>query len=414
MGASNSRPEEDKSLQLCRARKKFIKQALNGRCSLAAAHIAYIEELKIVGAALRRFVEFDSQLEPLPHISRSSTPEPHSLKSVSGLSVSSRTLSHNVDAAANLSPPPSSTPVSSRFQSHYMKFKGSFSTKVEEKPPVPLAVSVSSTTPPTVTPRSTEAPENSPFGTDITSEDSPWDYFGLFHPIDQHFSTQEGRGFDRDSENFDELRHPKSEAGAHEIENMEDKLSSNGKEDSHISDDEFDEPSTANLVRSFKNVNRSIENLVNGDSSSMASENIVPETKFSSSENVKEAKGNTVDGISPSRSPGILETNLTNGKNNKSPDLSPLRGASSRFVHLSDVEITPMRKSEVEDQVVPKDFLTSMKTIEQLFARASESGKEVPRMLEANKFHFRPVTHGRDGKFSHPVCVCVTFSLRVL
>lgn len=102
MGASNSRLEEDKSLQLCRARKKFIKQALNGRCSLAAAHIAYIEELKTVGVALRRFVEFDAQVEPFAHSSRSPTPEPRPLKSISPLSFSSRSLSQNVDTIANL------------------------------------------------------------------------------------------------------------------------------------------------------------------------------------------------------------------------------------------------------------------------------------------------------------------------
>ncbi|XP_057802414.1 nitrate regulatory gene2 protein-like [Salvia miltiorrhiza] len=395
MGASNSRLEEDKSLQLCRARKKFIKQALNGRCSLAAAHISYIEELKIVGAALRRFVEFDAQVEPLAHSSRSATPEPHSLKSVSRLSFSSRSLSQNVDAIANLSPP-SSTPVSTQFHSHHMKFRGTFSTKVEEKPPVPFAVSVSSTTPPTVTPRSTEAPEPSPFETAVTPENSPWDYFGLFHPIDQHFPTQAGRGFDQGSENSDEISHARVVAGAREIDNMEDKLSSDGIEDSQISDDEFDEPSTATLVRSFKNVNRSIENLVNEDSSSISSENRVSETMFSSAEIVKERKEDNINGISPPRSSEISETKLMNGKNNNSPDLSPLRAASSRFVHLNDVKITPVKQTEVEDQVVPKDFLSSMKTIDQLFARASESGKEVPKMLEANKFHFRPVIHGKE------------------
>lgn len=396
MGASNSRLEEDKSLQLCRARKKFIKQALNGRCSLAAAHIAYIEELKTVGVALRRFVEFDAQVEPFAHSSRSPTPEPRPLKSISPLSFSSRSLSQNVDTIANLSPP-SSTPVSSRFQTHYMKFRGTFSTKVEEKPPVPVAVSFSSTTPPTGTPRSTEAPEALSFETAVAPENSPWDYFGLFHPLDQHFSSQPGRGFDQGSENSDEIRHPRVEAGAHEIVEMEEKLSSVGIGDSQISDDEFDEPSSATLVRSFNNVNRSKVNAVDEDSSSISSENRVSETKFSSSENVKEAKENLVSGVLPPKPSEISEAKIMNGKSNKSPDLSPLRATSSRFVHMNDVKITPMKRSEVEDQVAPKDFFSSMRDIEQLFARASESGKEVPRMLEANKFHFRPVGPGKEG-----------------
>lgn len=415
MGASNSRLEEDQSLQLCRARKKFIKQALNGRCSLAAAHIAYIEELKIVGAALRRFVEFDAQVEPFAHSLRSLTPEPRPLNSVSPLSFSSRSLSQNVDAIANLSPP-SSTPVSSRFQSHHMKFRGTFSTKVEEKPPVPVAVSVSSTTPPTGTPRSTEAPEELSFETAVPPENSPWDYFGLFHPIDQHFSSQQGRGFDQGSENSDEIRHLRVKAGVHEIVDMEEKLSSVGIGDSQISDDEFDEPSSATLVRSFNNVNRSKANAVDEDSSSISFENRVSETKFSSSENVKEAKENLVSGVLTPKPSEISETKIMNGKNNKSPELSPLRATSSRFVHLNDVKITPMKQSEVEDQVAPKDFFSSMKDIEQLFARASESGKEVPRMLEANKFHFRPVVSGKERKHLFiPLSVCAfTFSLRML
>ncbi|KAL0459051.1 UNVERIFIED_CONTAM: protein ALTERED PHOSPHATE STARVATION RESPONSE 1 [Sesamum latifolium] len=399
MGASNSRLEEDKGLQLCRARKKFIKQALNGRCSLAAAHIAYIEELKIVGAALRRFVETDAQVETAVYPSRSLTPEPRALteKSVSQLSLSSRSLSQHVDATANMSPSPS-TPISIKYQSHHMKFRGTFSRKVEEKPPVPVTVSVSSMTPPSTTPRSTEAPEASSFETpSIPPETPPWDYFGLFHPIDNHLSSQEGRGFDQGSENSDETRHLRVEEGVPEMEDVEDKFSSHGIEESQVSEDEFDEPSSATLVRSFKNVNR--ENVANGDSPLISSEPRISETKFAKFENVNEEKENLVSGDSPIRSSEsvISEAKFVNGKKNNSPDLSPLRTASSRFVQLNDVKITPIKQSEVEDKVVPKDFFSSMKDIEQLFVKASESGKEVPRMLEANKFHFRPVVPGRES-----------------
>ncbi|KAK6164014.1 hypothetical protein DH2020_000878 [Rehmannia glutinosa] len=394
--------EEDKGLQLCRARKKFIKQALNGRCSLAAAHIAYIEELKIIGAALRRFVETDAQAESHVYSSRSPTPGPHAFteKSVSHLSSSSRSLSHNVDATANISPSPS-TPVSSKYQTHHMKFRGMFSRKVEEKPPVPVTVSVSSTTPPSTTPRSTEAPDPSPFEAPIETETAPWDYFGLFNPIDNHFSSQEGRGFDQGSENFDDPRHLRVEDEVPELEDVEEKFSADGMEESQVSEDEFDEPSSATLVRSFKNVNRVKENVVDGDLSPLASEHRVSDTnKFSSFEIVNEAKESLGDGdSSPTRlSENIIsETKFVNGKKSNSPDLSPLRAASSRFAHLNDVKITPMEHSHVEDKVVPKDFFSSIKDIEQLFVKASESGKEVPRMLEANKFHFRPVFPGERG-----------------
>ncbi|GFP91150.1 hypothetical protein PHJA_001259000 [Phtheirospermum japonicum] len=342
MGASNSRLEDDKGLLLCRARKKFIKQALNGRCSLAAAHIAYIEELKIIGTALRRFVETDAQPEPYP-------PGPRALteKSASQLSSSSRSFSQNVDSAANISPSPSITPPSGKYQSHHMKFRGTFSRKVEEKLPEPVTFSVSSNTPPSATPRSTDAPEPS------LAETAPWDYFGLFHPVDDHFSSRDG------PRNIPKLE-----------EDAEDKFSSDGMDESQGSEDEFDEPSSATLVRSFKNVN------------------------VVGVENAEEIKENLADGDLKS------ENKVGNGTKNNSPDLSPLRGPSSRFLHLNDVKITPMEQSHVEDKAAPKDFISSVKDIEQLFVKASESGIEVPRMLEANKFHFRPVFRGERGSIS--------------
>jgi hypothetical protein len=41
-----------------------------------------------------------------------------------------------------------------------------------------------------------------------------------------------------------------------------------------------------------------------------------------------------------------------------------------------------------------------MKDIEYLFTKASESGNEVPRMLEANKLHFRPLAPGKESMAS--------------
>ncbi|KAL2510961.1 hypothetical protein Adt_16561 [Abeliophyllum distichum] len=399
MGASNSRLEEDKGLQLCRERKKLIKQALNGRCSLAAAHIAYIEELKIVGTALRQFVEPDSQIESSIHISTSATPEPHALieRSISQFSFSSRSLSQHVDATVNKSPSPS-PPITSRHQAHHMKFRGTFSKKVEEKPSVPVTVSVASTTPLSTTPRSTEGPEASSFETpSIPPETPPWDYFGLFHPMDNHFSSQEGGGFDQGSEYFGEIRELREEEGVPELEDVEEKFSSPGRVESHESEDEFDEPSTETLVRSFENVNRATENVVNNDAQIMPPDTVVLETKFGN-EQVNGAKENVMNGDSPimSAESVVSETKFSNVKKNNSPDLSPLRATSSRFVHLNDVKITPMKETEVGDAAAPKDFFSSMKDIEKLFDEASESGKEVPRMLEANKFHFRPIFPGKE------------------
>ncbi|KAL0390719.1 UNVERIFIED_CONTAM: protein ALTERED PHOSPHATE STARVATION RESPONSE 1 [Sesamum calycinum] len=378
MGASNSRSEEDKGLQLCRARKKFIKQALNGRCSLAAAHIAYIEELKIIGAALRRFVGPDGQVEAFIHRLRSAIPGAHALveKSVARLSFSSRSPSRNVDGTANRSLSPSSK-VSTQYHSHPMKFRGSFSRKVEEKPSVPVTVS-SSETPP------------------VPSEAPPWDYFGLFQPVDDHISSQERMGFDQGSEGSDEIREAE---GIPELEEVEDK-SSPGIEESQESEDEFDEPSSASLVRSFRNVNTTAENIINGDSSD--------NSDFSSLENVNKAKDNVVTGESPVKP---SESIISDMKKNSASNLSPHGTASSGVVNLDDVKVTANGESEVEDKVAPKDFISSINDIEQLFFKASESGKELPRMLEANKFHFRPVFPGKESKYLASSHSLITFLL---
>ncbi|KZV44459.1 hypothetical protein F511_19360 [Dorcoceras hygrometricum] len=353
MGASSSRLEEDKGLQLCRARKKFIKQALNGRCSVAEAHIAYIEELKILGVALRRFVELDhAQVDSFANHSRNGTPEPS-----------------QTDGATNMLP--SLTPQASNHRnSHHMKFSTTSSKKIEEKPPAPVSV--------TVTPCYSDAPETS-------FEIPPWDFFGLFNPVGNHFSSQEGREIDQCSEYSDGVQ--------------EDFLSP------QESEDDFDEPSSATLVRSFKNINREMKNDCNLDSSRMAPESVVPMVKLPSFENVYKAEEFIVneDSTFTSSESVTLEAKCVNGKNNICPDLSQLKKTSSNFVEFNDVNITPV-KSEVEGKMAPKDIFSSMKNIEQLFFKASESGKEVPRMLEAHKFQFRQVFPAKaSGSVASPL-----------
>lgn len=388
MGASHSRLEEDKGLQLCRARKKFIKQALNGRCSLAAAHIAYIEELKIIGAALRTFVEPDLQVEAFVYPSRSATSDPLALieKSVSRLSSSSLSRSQHVDTTANLLPSPSPR-VSSQYQTHPMKFTGTVSTKIEEKPSVPVVISVASTTPLSATPRSGEAPEF--LSSETRSDNPPWDYFGLFHHVDNDYSAEEGRMYDQGSECSDEIRHLREEEGIPDLEDIHESLSSQQTEEHQESEEEFDEPSSASLVRSFRNVNTTTKG-VSGDDSPISK---VPEAKYSSSDNVNEPKVNVVNGDSPIKHPEsvVSETNFADGKKINVSDASPLG---------NDVKITAVGGSELEDKVTPKDFFSSINDIEHLFVKASESGKEVPRMLEANKFHFRPVFPGRESRLA--------------
>ncbi|XP_052199527.1 nitrate regulatory gene2 protein [Diospyros lotus] len=367
MGAANSRIEEDKASVLCRERKKLVKEALDGRCLLAATHVAYIESLKIVGTALWRYVGPEAPVESSLLTSTSATPDPLTLndKSFSQFSYSPPSMSQHVDATGNLSPSPS-PPTSSRYQENHMKFGGSFSRKIETKLSVPVTGCIlSSSTPQSDTLYSTGGPEASPSGTPSLKPETPqWDYFGLSHPIDDHFSSQEGRGLNQGFRNGDNTRLFMEKDGFPEQEEGEETISSPGMEKSQESEDEFDEPPTDMLVRTFVNVNRDPGH---GGTSELPS-----------AERVNSA------------------SMLLNGGKRNSPDLSPSRPTSSGVAILNDKKRGMANRDAQENRDTSKDFFSSMREIEHLFMKASESGQEVPRMLEANKFHYRPIFPGKE------------------
>lgn len=390
MGASSSKLDDDKALQLCRERKKFVRQALDGRCSLAAAHFSYVQSLKNTGIALRKFTEPEAPIESSLYTSTSATPEPLAFmeKTLSQFSFSSPSVSQRIDAAETFSPTPS-PPSSSKFQANHMKFSSSSSKKVEEKPPVPVIGTVtSSDTPQTATPRSTERSETSAFedsSLPVGTPPPPWDFFGLFHPIDHQFSFQEGKDMHQDIGNADDITRLKEEEGIPELEDDEEKVSSRGRGDSQDSDDEFDdEPASDTLVRRFENFNRVNDHVqANG----------LPDTN----------KPQTAD-------------SAVNGEKGSfaSPDVSPLKTASTISVPPTETNKPVEKENHSENKVVPKDFFSSMKDIEFLFVKASESGKEVPRMLEANKLHFRPMFQPRESKlYSSLFSICLSVSVTI-
>lgn len=373
MGAANSKVEEDKALQLCRERKKFVRQALDGRYSLAAAHVMYVHSLRNTGTALGKFVESNAHVESSLYTSTSATPEPLALteKSLSHFSFSSPSFSHRADAAYTLSPSPSPPPPTSTvYHANHMKFTGSYSREVQEKLPSPITGTVTfSSTPRNTTPDSSEKPDLSAF------EDSPvppgtpqWDFFGLFHPIDHQMPSQGGKRMNQGFEDADDIKRLREEEGIPELEDDEEKGSMDRTEEEfHDSDDEFDEPSTETLVRSFENVNR-----VNDESMSSP-----PPT-------------------APSMRSATSEGEFMNGDKGQSPDLSSRRGKSPAVAPSSETKRTPMKDNHDEQKVTAKDFSSSIKDIGGLFIKASESGREVPRKLEANELHFRSIFPGKE------------------
>ncbi|KAK8478213.1 hypothetical protein V6N11_073742 [Hibiscus sabdariffa] len=338
MGASSSKVEEDLALQLCRERKKYVRQALDGRCLLAAAHVAYIETLKSSGTALRKFVELEAPVESSLYTSTNATPEPLGL-----------TENH--------------------FQVNHMRFGVTSSRKVEEKPPVPdIRLITSSSTPQNTTPRSTEKPESSPFEASSLPSGTPeWDFFGLWHPIDHQLSFQEGKESNQGPGTIDDFKRHREEEVVPELED-EEGASLHEREETQGSEDEFDdEPPADTLVRSFENLNRVNDNKIAIAPSAITSVGSV-----------------------------ASETDFVSGEKRNS-DLSPLQGTPRSFSIPTEIKITPVKEEASENKVAPKDFLSVMKDIEFLFVKASDSGKEVPRMLEANKLHFRPIFPGKGG-----------------
>ncbi|XP_015579990.1 protein ALTERED PHOSPHATE STARVATION RESPONSE 1 isoform X1 [Ricinus communis] len=63
MGCSTSKLDDEEAVQLCKDRKRFIKQAVEQRTRFATGHLAYIQSLKRVSAALRDYVEGDEPRE---------------------------------------------------------------------------------------------------------------------------------------------------------------------------------------------------------------------------------------------------------------------------------------------------------------------------------------------------------------
>ncbi|CAJ2668703.1 unnamed protein product [Trifolium pratense] len=371
MGASTSKLDDDKALQLCRERKKFVRQALDGRCSLAAAYVSYVQSLKITGTALKKFAEPEAPIESSLYTSTNATPEPLAFneKASSQFSFSSPSASQRIDPAENFSPTPS-PPSSTKFHANHMKFSTSSSKKVEEKPPVPVIGTVTSSgTQQNAIPRSAERSETSAFeDSNLPNGTPPWDFFGLFHPIDHQFPFQEGKGMHQDLGIANDITRLREEEGIPELEDDEEKVSSQGSEISHDSEDEFDdEPTTDTLVRKFENFNRVNDHV-------------------------------QAYGFPGTHKPQVGDSTINGEKGSSaSPDVSLLKTATPVSVLPTETPKSVEKESHSENKVVPKDFFASMKEIEFLFVRASESGKEVPRMLEANKLHFRPIFPGKEN-----------------
>ncbi|KAJ0979080.1 hypothetical protein J5N97_014554 [Dioscorea zingiberensis] len=357
MGVSNSKMEDDKALLLCRERRRFVRQALDGRCSLAVAHVSYIQSLRSTGTALRKFVESDAPAESSLNTSTSATPEPLSLTDKSASQIS------NVETVESCSPVPSPLG-SARIHVNNMKAFRSFTTTIKEKPPTPVIATLQTEV---STPKGT---------TSLTDEDStaetppppgtpPWDYFELFHPIDNQFSFQDGSDSNLGLDNSSYISRLREEEGIPELEEEGENVSSNGRDD-FGSEDDFDQPSTEPLVQMFKNRNEVLDS--NPIRDSLSKEKVALGTKQLNQEK-------------------LIVTNGMHEPDETAPQPPPKEPSSVVILPIDGRE----KQHVSANKLAPKDLMSCIWEIEDLFIKASESGKEVPRMLEAYKVNFRPL-----------------------
>lgn len=122
MGCSQSKLGDDEAVQICKDRKRFIKQAVEQRTNFASNHIAYIHSLRKVSDALREYIEGD---------------EPHEFLLDTFVTPVKRTSSSG--GFIELSSPSSkliqSKIVESELEVNYLMASGSRPVLVEEKPP---------------------------------------------------------------------------------------------------------------------------------------------------------------------------------------------------------------------------------------------------------------------------------------
>ncbi|KAI4368671.1 hypothetical protein MLD38_017204 [Melastoma candidum] len=193
----------------------------------------YIQSLRSTGTAFRKFVEPEAHTEPFLHPSRSATPEPLALmeKSLSQMSFSSPSISRRQNATDAFSPSPS-PPSSITYRANHTKVTGSYSTKVSEKIPSPVTGRVVfSCVPQNNKPPSMESAGVSSFPDPPVAPETPlWDFFGLSHPIDNQFSSEEVKGTDQHFDRARDISRFQEEEGIPELEDVQRSVSSGGSE----------------------------------------------------------------------------------------------------------------------------------------------------------------------------------------
>ncbi|OAY32059.2 protein ALTERED PHOSPHATE STARVATION RESPONSE 1 [Manihot esculenta] len=137
MGCSTSKLDDEEAVQLCKDRKRFIKQAVEQRTKFASGHLAYIQSLRRVSAALREYVDGDEPREFL--LDSFITPPFTPIKKTSPGFVS---ISPGSFSQSSLQSRPNST-----LKVNYLRSGGNQAVAVEERPQSPETVRIEAYSP---------------------------------------------------------------------------------------------------------------------------------------------------------------------------------------------------------------------------------------------------------------------------
>lgn len=310
MGITNSKSERSTALKLCKQRKRFIKQAIDSRYALAAAHVSYVQSLRNIGIALRRYAEAEVLVET--SLSASATEVD---KTPSHCSYPSPSPSHlgGVSDSPVLNGSPLSPP---KARVSYMRSGGGASAVTVRMSPMPTDAFVEDgefTMPPPPPP--------------LPEVGSSWDYF---NPADESFRFLGQNGLNDDIDDV--------------------KMYGNfGNKGFDLSASKSETPANGNGKSAAE---KSKQKGVDG------------EVKDTAMGDVNESVGTSAGKAS------VGQSSSKKKKSSLENDILSEREDPSEFItHRA------------------KDFLSSIKDIDSRFFRASESGREVSRMLEANKIH---------------------------
>ncbi|XP_041002928.1 protein ALTERED PHOSPHATE STARVATION RESPONSE 1 [Juglans microcarpa x Juglans regia] len=334
MGCTNSKTKKSEALRLCTERRRLIKQAIDSRYSLAAAHLSYLQSLRNIGIALRQYAEAEILIEP-SLLTSDKTPSHSSYPSPSPSHVA-EVLDSPLHNESPISPPVAAL--------SYMRSRGSAALTFVVNPNGGDSY---------VDEESMAFPMPPPPPPPL--ESGSWDFFD---PIDdsESFRFVGQSGLDVELDDMSGWRQFKS------------KVDLGGTDERH--EGTF-------RPKSEQNVGEIPGNIAIRYNTNCAS---VERNAHLITSRGFEGSQQTIDG---------KVNRLGSGPNNvnRLPDSSALeKSSSNREKTMAEKELCTEREDPSEFITHrAKDFLLSIKDIEHRFFRASESGREVSRMLEANK-----------------------------